>query len=329
MRALVFDGQPGDQQRLRLALDHATPDPPPGEVRVRTILAGICNTDIEIVRGYHGFQGVLGHEFVGLIEQAEDPALVGRRVVGEISASCRQCPTCRAGRHTHCPTRTTLGIRNRDGVLADSFCMPVSSLHMIPDDLPDKAAVFTEPLAAACQVLEQVHIQPTDRVIVLGDGKLGLLVAQVVALTGCHLVTVGRHPEKLAILEARGMATVLDGASTQLEDGEILGNADLVIECTGQPTGYLWARQCLRPRGTLVLKSTYHGLVETDLSSLVVDEIRVVGSRCGPFPPAIRLLSQNLVDVLPLVEAEYPLDEAMAAFEHAQRRGALKVLVRP
>ena len=329
MRALVFDSQSGGPQRLRLALDRATPHPPQGEVRIRTILAGICNTDLEIVRGYHGFQGVLGHEFVGLVEQAEDPSLVGRRVVGEISASCWQCPTCRAGRHTHCPTRTTLGILNRDGVLADSFCLPVSSLHMIPDDLTDKMAVFTEPLAAACQVLEQVQVRPTDRVLVLGDGKLGLLVAQVVALTGCNLVAVGHHPEKLAILEARGMATVLDGASTQLEDGEILGNTDLVIECTGQPTGYLWARQCLRPRGTLVLKSTYHGLVETDLSSLVVDEIRVVGSRCGPFPPAIRLLSQNLVDVLPLVEAEYPLDEAMAAFEHAQRRGALKVLVRP
>ena len=329
MRALVFDSQSGGPQRLRLALDRATPHPPQGEVRIRTILAGICNTDLEIVRGYHGFQGVLGHEFVGLVEQAEDPSLVGRRVVGEISASCWQCPTCRAGRHTHCPTRTTLGILNRDGVLADSFCLPVSSLHMIPDDLTDKMAVFTEPLAAACQVLEQVQVRPTDRVLVLGDGKLGLLVAQVVALTGCNLVAVGHHPEKLAILEARGMATVLDGASTQLEDGDIQGNADLVIECTGQPEGYRRARQLLRPRGTLVLKSTYHGLRQTDLSSLVVDEIRVVGSRCGPFPPAIRLLSQNLVDVLPLVEAEYPLDEAMAAFEHAQRRGALKVLVRP
>ena len=158
--------------------------------------------------------------------------------------------------------------------------------------------------------------------IVLGDGKLGLLVAQVVALTGCDLVAIGRHPEKLAILAARGIATRLDG-------GDVEGNADLVIECTGQAEGYRQARQLLRPRGTLVLKSTYHGLVQTDLSSLVVDEIRVVGSRCGPFPPAIRLLSQNLVGVLPLVEAEYPLDEAMAAFEHAQRRGALKVLVRP
>ena len=324
MRALTFDSQPGDPTQLRLALDRATPAAPQGEVRIRTILAGICNTDLEIVRGYAGFQGVLGHEFVGLVDQAEDPSLVGRRVVGEISASCRVCPTCRAGRYTHCPTRTTLGIRNRDGALADSFCLPVGSLHVLPDGLPDEVAVFTEPVAAACQVLEQIQVRPTDRVIVLGDGKLGLLVAQVVALTGCNLVAVGHHPKKLAILAARGIATVLDGAGTQLE-----GNADLVIECTGQPEGLTRARQLLRPRGTLVLKSTYHGLVQTDLSSLVVNEIRVLGSRCGPFPPAIRLLSQNLVDVLPLIEAEYPLDEAMAAFQHAQRRGALKVLVRP
>jgi threonine dehydrogenase-like Zn-dependent dehydrogenase len=323
VRALVFDSQGGGPPRLRLVRDRATPGPPPGEVRIRTKLAGICNTDLEVVRGYAEIQGVLGHEFVGIVDQAEDGSMVGRRVVGEISASCRVCPTCRAGRYTHCPTRTTLGIRNRDGVLADAFCMPAANLHPLPDDLPDEAAVFTEPLAAACQVLEQIQVRPTDRVIVLGDGKLGLLVAQVVALTGCDLVAVGRHAEKLAILSARGVATQLDGA-------EIEGGADLVIECTGQREGFRRARELVRPRGTLVLKSTYHGdQVPTDLSRLVVDEIRVLGSRCGPFPPAIRLLSQGLVDVLSLVEAEYPLDEALAAFEHAGRRGALKVLVRP
>ena len=187
MRALVFDSQAGDPPGLRLARDRAAPQPPQGEVRIRTILAGICNTDLEVVRGYAEIQGVLGHEFVGIVEQTEDSALVGRRVVGEISASCRVCPTCRAGRYTHCPTRTTLGIRNRDGVLADAFCLPVSNLHLVPDDLPDEVAVFTEPLAAACQILEQIQVKPTDRAIVLGDGKLGLLGAQVVALTGCGL----------------------------------------------------------------------------------------------------------------------------------------------
>jgi threonine dehydrogenase-like Zn-dependent dehydrogenase len=292
-------------------------------VRIRTTLAGICNTDLEVVRGYAEGQGVLGHEFVGVVDQAEDKSLVGRRVAGEISASCRGCATCRAGRYTHCPTRTTLGIRNRDGVLADAFCLPVANLHLLPDDLPDEAAVFVEPLAAACQILEQIEIKPTDRVILLGDGKLGLLTAQVVALTGCDLVAVGRHLEKLAILEARGVTTWLDG-------GDVKGGADLVIECTGQRGGFDRARELVRPRGTLLLKSTYQGdLVPTDLSRLVVDEIRVVGSRCGPFPPAIRLLSQGLVDVLPLIETEYPLDEGLAAFEHAGRRGALKVLVRP
>ena len=323
MRALVFDSQTGGPPGLRLARDRATPDPPPGEARIRTILAGICNTDLEVVRGYTDIQGVLGHEFVGVVDQAEDASIVGRCVVGEINASCRVCPTCQAGRYTHCPTRTTLGIRDRDGVLADAFCLPAANLHLLPDELPDEIAIFTEPLAAACQVLEQIQVKPTDRVIVLGDGKLGLLVAQVVALTGCDLVTIGRHPEKLAILDARGVATQLDG-------DDVSGGADLVIECTGQAGGFYQARELVRPRGTLVLKSTYHDdLVPTDLSRLVVDEIQVVGSRCGPFPPAIRLLSQGLVDVLPLIEAEYPLDEALAAFEHAGRRGALKVLVRP
>ncbi|MFN2183104.1 MAG: MDR/zinc-dependent alcohol dehydrogenase-like family protein [Anaerolineae bacterium] len=322
MRGLVFDRQLGGQPTLRLARDLAIPNPPAGEVRIRTTLAGICNTDLEILRGYHGFEGVLGHEFVGVVDEAEDPAWIGRRVVGEISASCRECPTCRAGRYTHCPTRTTLGILNRDGVLADSFCLPACNLHLLPEDLPDEAAVFTEPLAAACQVLEQVHLRPTDRVLVLGDGKLGLLVAQVVALTGCDLTAIGRHPEKLAILSARGIATQLDGDRVE-------GNADVVIECTGQAEGFRRARGLLRPRGTLVLKSTYHGLVEADLSRLVVDEIQVTGSRCGPFAPAIRLLAQGLVDVLPLVEAEYPLDEAVTAMDHAGRRGALKILVRP
>jgi alcohol dehydrogenase len=322
VRGLIFDSHLRDQPRLRLARDLAIPDPRPGEVRIQTVLAGICNTDLEIVRGYHGFEGVLGHEFVGVVDQAEDPAWVGRRVVGEISASCRVCSTCRAGRYTHCPTRTTLGILHRDGVLADYFCLPVPNLHRLPEDLPDEAAVFAEPLAAACQVLEQVHLRPTDRVLVLGDGKLGLLVAQVVALTGCDLTTIGRHPEKLAILSVRGIATQLDADSIE-------GNADVVIECTGQPAGFRRARELVRPCGTLVLKSTYHGRVEADLSMLVVDEIQVVGSRCGPFAAAIRLLAQGLVDVLPLVEAEYPLDEAIAAVERAQRRGALKVLVRP
>jgi threonine dehydrogenase-like Zn-dependent dehydrogenase len=317
MKAVLFDGQ-----QLRLVSEYPDPSPPPGEVRIRTSLAGICNTDLEIVRGYASFRGVLGHEFVGVVEQADDPALLGRRVVGEINAACGTCPACRAGRPTHCPQRTALGIRGRDGALAEYLCLPAVNLHPVPDDLPDEVAVFTEPLAAASEILEQVHLQPTDRVVVLGDGKLGSLVAQVLGLTGCDLLVVGHHADKLARLAARGIATQL--GSEGVEPG-----ADLVVECTGQAGGFATARRLVRPRGTLVLKSTYHGLVEADLSSLAVDEIQIVGSRCGPFVPALRLLARGLVDVRPFVEAEYPLDEALAAFEHASRRGARKVLLRP
>jgi threonine dehydrogenase-like Zn-dependent dehydrogenase len=315
MKALLFDGQ------LELADSYPLPVPPPGEARVRTILAGICNTDLEIVRGYAGFRGVLGHEFVGVVEAAGDPSLVGRRVVGEINAACETCDICRAGMPSHCPNRTALGIRGRDGALAEAFCLPIGNLHPVPDVMPDQVAVFTEPLAAACQVLDQVHVQPTNRVVVLGDGKLGLLVAQVLALTGCALTVIGRHEEKLAILAARGI-------DTRVGTEGLEGRAEVVVECTGQAAGFDQARRLVRPRGTLVLKSTYHGLVETDLSSLVVDEIQVLGSRCGPFPAALRLLSQGLVDVTPLIEAQYTLDEGLAAFEHAGQRGALKVLVR-
>ena len=319
MKAVVFDPEAGG---LRLDTDYAQPTPPPGEARIRTLLAGICNTDLEILRGYARFTGVLGHEFVGQVVQAEDPSLVGQRVVGEINAYCGTCPTCRAGNETHCPQRTTLGIHDRDGALAEFFCLPARNLHPVPQNLPDEAAVFTEPLAAACEILDQIHIRPTNRVVVLGDGKLGLLIAQVIALTGCELTVVGRHQDKLDILARRGIVT-------QIATHGLARKADLVVECTGQAQGFQTARELVRPRGTLVLKSTYHGRVETDLSSLVVDEIQLVGSRCGPFPAALRLLAQGLVDVQSLIEAEYSLDEALAAFEHAGRRGSLKVLVRP
>jgi threonine dehydrogenase-like Zn-dependent dehydrogenase len=322
MKALFLDSSAENKAQLRLAHDYPEPESIAGEVRIRTTLAGICNTDLEVVRGYAGFQGVLGHEFVGVVDWSEDAAWMGRRVVGGINASCGQCPTCRAGRPTHCPERTALGIRGRDGVLAECFRLPAGNLHLVPDHVTDEAAVFTEPLAAACQILEQVPVQPSDRVIVLGDGKLGLLAAQVLALTGCELLAIGRHPEKLAILEARRIATQVGSQGSELQ-------ADIVVECTGRAEGFETASHLVRPRGTLVLKSTYHGLVQADLSRLVVDEVSIVGSRCGPMPAALRLLSQELVDVRSLIDAEYPLDEALTAFDHAGKRGALKVLVRP
>jgi threonine dehydrogenase-like Zn-dependent dehydrogenase len=276
------------------------------------------------VRGYAGFSGVLGHEFVGLVDDAEDAGLVGRRVVGAINIGCGTCGFCRTGQPEHCISRTALGIRGCDGALAEYFCLPVANLLPVPDRVPDRAAVFAEPLAAACEILEQVHIRPTDRVVVLGDGKLGLLVAQVLAMTGCRLTAIGRHEDKLAILGARGIDTCLAGASNALE----AGTADIVVECTGSPAGFQSAQELVRPRGTIVVKSTYAGRVPADLSRLVVDEIRVIGSRCGPMGAALRLLLERRVDVESLIHAEFALDDAVAAMEQAARPGVLKVLVR-
>jgi alcohol dehydrogenase len=322
VKAVRFAAQEPGAGQLQVVTDQAEPVPAAGEVCIRTLLAGICNTDLEIVRGYAGFGGVLGHEFVGIVDQADDPAWLGQRVVGEINVSCGQCSACRAGRPSHCGQRTVLGIRGKDGVLAERFCLPARNLHPVPAGIPDEAAVFVEPLAAACQILEQVHVQPSSRVLVLGDGKLGLLVAQVLALTGCDLQVIGRHEQKLSILARRGIATQ-PGAEG------VAGGADLVVDCTGQPGGFAEARRLVRPAGRLVLKSTYHGPLQVDLSALVVQEIAVLGSRCGPFAAALRLLSRGQVEVLPLLEAEYPLDQALRAFDHAAQKGALKILVRP
>jgi len=316
MRALVYDGQ------LKLESDYAQPVPPPGEALVRVKLSGICNTDLEITRGYMGFQGVLGHEFVGIVERCEDPTLVGQRVVGEINCYCGTCPTCLAGNPTHCPERSTLGIWGRDGVMAGYCVLPVRNLHLVPDSVSDKQAVFTEPLAAALEILEQVHVRPTQHVVVLGDGKLGLLVAQVMRLTGCDLLAVGRHADKLAVLERQGIPTRLASEGMDIK-------ADIVVDCTGHPDGFASARAMVKPRGTLVLKSTFQGQNEVNLTSIVVDEVSLVGSRCGPFAPALRLLVKRLVDVESLITATYPLGKALAAFEHARTKGTLKVLLRP
>jgi len=323
MRALLLD------EELKLTADYPTPEPPPGEALIRVTIAGICNTDLELMKGYMQFHGIPGHEFVGVVEQARGAEeWEGRRVVGEINAACTTCPTCRAGRPTHCPNRTTLGIAGRDGAFAEYLILPIRNLHPVPDPVADEAAVFTEPLAAACEILQQVHVRPTDRVVVLGDGKLGLLCAQVLALTGCDLTAVGHHPEKLNILTRQGIPTAT-------EDRLIEAGADLVVEATGRPEGYATARRLVRPRGTVVLKSTYHGRVDADgsaelaevLTMAVVDEVTLVGSRCGPFAPALRLLERGLVDVTPLLHARYALSEALTAFEHAARPGTLKVLV--
>ena len=306
-------------EKLRLRDDLPIPDPLPGEALVRVLRAGICNTDLELACGYYPFAGVLGHEFVGLVEQGPDE-LMGERVVGEINAVCEKCVHCLHGRRSHCAKRTVLGIVQRDGAFAQYLTLPSANLHMVPADLSTDAATFVEPLAAALQIQEQISIEPQDRVLLVGAGKMGQLIAQTLALTGCDLYVVGRNRVKLELLERSGIAT---GAVVDVPAGEF----DTAVECTGNAEGFAIAREALRPRGTLVLKSTYAGRLNLDVSTLVVDEITVLGSRCGPFAPALRLLAEGQVQVEPLIHARHGLEDGLAAFERAQQRGTLKVLL--
>src|SRR5216684_1445570 len=331
MRALVYR-----ETGLVLDRNYLMPNPVAGEALIRVLLIGICNTDLEIIQGYMDFQGVLGHEFVGVVEEILDPSgirsadsLVGQRVVGEINAACRRadCLYCQQNMPTHCPHRSTLGIVNRDGAFAEYLTLPVGNLHLVPDNVSDEEAVFVEPLAANFEILEQVHIKPTDSVAILGDGKMGQLAAQVLVLSGCEVMMVGKHEEKLALAEKHGVRTyVLDNAqSFELENGR---NVDLVVECSGSAQGLELALRLVRPRGTIILKSTVADMSKLHLAPIVINEIRVQGSRCGPFAPALRALSQKLVNVSSLISARYSLDDGLAAFEHAGQRGVLKVLVR-
>lgn len=308
-----------ENNQLQLRSDVPIPEPLPGEALVRVVRAGICNTDLELLRGYYPYTGILGHEFVGVVEQGPKQ-LVGVRVVGEINAVCGECRFCRSGQPTHCENRTVLGIVNRNGAFAEYLTLPIANLHPVPDNVPTDVATFTEPVAAALEIQQQVPVRPDDRVLVVGDGKLGQLVAQTLALTGCDLLVVGRHRNKLDYLAARGIKTGLADVVTDRA-------FDLSVECTGNPEGFAIARRALRPRGTLVLKSTYAGHLTFDASSLVVDEITLIGSRCGPFPQALQVISQGQVDVKYLIQSHYPLDEAIAAFDRAQERGILKVLL--
>ena len=308
-----------ENQKLEFRDNLPVPEPPNGEARVRVLRAGICNTDLELIRGYYPYLGILGHEFVGIIERGPEE-LINRRVVGEINASCGECSFCRTGQPTHCENRTVLGIVNRNGAFADYLTLPLKNLHFVPENVPTDAATFTEPVAAALEIQQQISIQPHQKVLVVGDGKLGQLIAQTLALTGCDLLTVGRHREKLENLEKRGIKT---GFSDAVKPKSF----EIAVECTGNPSGFELAHQALRPRGILVLKSTYAGKLTFDASALVVDEITLIGSRCGPFAPALELLAQNKIDVEPLIQARYPLSEGLQAFKHAQQKGAMKVLL--
>jgi threonine dehydrogenase-like Zn-dependent dehydrogenase len=315
MRALHFDG--------RSARVEERPDPHVCDetVLVRVRLAGICNTDLEILKGYMSFRGILGHEFVGVVEQGPEEWR-GERVVGEINFACQSCPWCVQGLQRHCPSRRVMGIAGADGAFAELVRIPVANLHAVPAAVPDELAVFAEPLAAAFEILEQVHVEPGRDCVVFGDGKLGLLVAQVLHRAGARVRAVGRHSEKLALLARHDIETVLLG--------DWRGDpVSLVIDATGSAEGFERAVAATRPRGTLVLKSTVAESPNLSLAPVVVNEIRVVGSRCGPFPPALRALEMGSVDVRPLLSDRFPLRRGVEALQRALEPGVLKVLLEP
>lgn len=289
------------------------------EARIRLSVGGVCATDLELVKGYMGFTGVLGHEWVGVVEDAPDRSLIGARVVGDINCACGGCPTCRAGRRTHCPQRTVLGIDGRDGAFSERFSLPVENLHRVPDGVPDEAAVFVEPLAAAIRITEQLHIRPSSRVIVLGLGRLGQLCARVLALTGAEVIGVTRSAEKRALLPP-GIGRC------HPDDAE--GGADVVVDTTGSRAGLSMATALVRPQGTIVLKTTVHDPLPQSPTPWVINEVQIVGSRCGPFAPALRLLETGAVDPRPLITASLPLSEGGAALDKAATPGAIKVLLR-
>ena len=305
--------------RLSLRQDILEPKPATGEALVRPILRGICSTDHQLADGLYAFTGVPGHEFVGAVESGP-PDLIGRTVVAEINIPCGHCAQCRAGRPKHCADRKVVGIRGRPGAFAERLAIPVANLHPVPEGLPLEQAVFAEPLAAALEVQQQIAFTPNDRVLVVGDGKLGQLIAQSLRLTGCRLKVLGHHPHKLEPLKRLGIDTLAD---TEPEPAGF----DVAIECTGSPAGFALARRALRPQGALVLKSTYRGRIEIDASAIVVDEIRILGSRCGPFGQALALLDSGALDLGYLIDSVYPLDDGLAAFARSRERGVLKVLI--
>jgi threonine dehydrogenase-like Zn-dependent dehydrogenase len=296
------------------------------EALVRVVLSGICNTDLEIARGYAGFKGTIGHEFVGVVEEAPGGSLLGQRVVGEINAGCGKCELCHGGDPRHCADRTVLGILGRDGAHAEFLRLPVSNLIPVPEKVADEHAVFAEPLAAACGIMERTAIDKSQRVAVIGDGKLGLLCAQVIALSGADLLLIGKHAEKLRIAERRGIETATAKIAAKRSR-----EFDVVVEASGSPSGFERALELLRPRGVLVLKSTFEGIgtARIDRTRMVVDELTVLGSRCGRFQPALDLLKKGAIDIDSLISEEYPLARGVHAMERAGRKGVLKVFLRP
>lgn len=314
-RTVVFDGEQVVVQQ------EAVPEPKPDEVLIKLRLAGICSTDLALMRGYKDFCGMLGHEFVGEVVSGPDTWL-GQRVVGEININCGACDMCQWGMRSHCRQRRVLGIFNYDGAFGDVFRLPVTNLHRVPDSVSDRQAVFVEPLAAAAQILQQAHIQPQQRVVVIGLGRLGLLAVQVLVQTAAQVTGIVRHQRQVALLQQWGIN------ANRIEEMP-LAQADVVVDCTGNVEGFHAALALVRPRGMVVLKSTYEGLSAIELTNVAVNEVTVVGSRCGPFPVAIRLLEQGRVDVETIIDGMYTLDEAPQALAHAGQAGVLKILLSP
>lgn len=315
MQAVVLD-----ESGLSFRADAPEPTLQGDEVLIEVLQAGICETDLQLVRGYMDYRGILGHEFVG---RALTGPWAGQRVVGEINCHCRRCDLCRNGLGNHCPHRSVLGILNHDGAFAERIAVPRQNLHRIPEALSDERAVFVEPVAAAFQILEQRPLRGGESVLVLGDGRLGNLCAQVLRSAGAEVLVVGKHPRKLALLRELGIQTV------KLDQLEISRRADLVVDCTGSTTGLPLALQVVKPRGTVVLKTTVAGEHRLSLSPVVIDEVTILGSRCGPFEPAIRALAEGTVHVDALIQATFPLRDAQRAFAAASEPGTLKILLDP
>jgi len=313
MQAVYLSGR-----EVEFRTDHPEPEPAAHEVIVRVVRAGICETDLQLMHGYMGFAGVLGHEFVGI---AESGPLAGKRVVGEINCSCFECETCRSGLPTHCPNRSVLGILNHDGAFAERVAVPQKNLHAVPDSMSTDVAVFVEPVAAAFQILRQQLMQPGQTVVVLGDGRLGNLCAQVLNWFGCRVTVVGKHPEKLAVLSQMDIETVL------LSDARFNHDIDIIVDCTGSPTGLPTALQFVRPWGTIILKTTVAGEQSLALAPIVIDEVSVIGSRCGPFPDAIAALNAGQVRVEPLISGRFPLREGVEALHATASQPVLKMLL--
>lgn len=318
MKAVIFD------ETLKYVEDYEKPTPKQGEALIKVTYGGVCNTDKEITKGYMGYKGILGHEFTGVVEEIndEDKTLLGKRVVGEINLGCKNCEWCAKDLERHCPNRSTLGILAKDGCFAEYVTLPLSNLIEIPENVPDEQAVFVEPLAAGLEILEQMHIQPCQKVMVLGDGKLGLLTALALNACGLDVLIVGKHQNKLDIAKNQGVKTQL------LSEFEQAPKFDVVVEATGSITGFETSVNCVKPRGTLVLKSTIAASKELNLAPIVINEITILGSRCGRFEPAMRLIASGKIDFSQMISKIYPIEQAVEAFDANNAKDTIKILLK-